>query len=91
MKSVCVKGRRHAIPAKRTREDRDKDAGELKKIMKILKTKSWMILCAVTLLLAGQAARAQQVTVPARVVEAVDDARTVQLKGKCAPDGAGGV
>ncbi|MGB8494188.1 MAG: protease pro-enzyme activation domain-containing protein [Candidatus Acidiferrum sp.] len=53
--------------------------------MKILKMKSWMILCAVTLLLAGQAARAQQVTVPARVLEAVDDTRTVQLKGNVHP------
>ncbi|MGA3176344.1 MAG: protease pro-enzyme activation domain-containing protein [Candidatus Acidiferrum sp.] len=53
--------------------------------MKILKTQSWMVLCAVTLLLAGQAARAQQVTVPARVVEAVDDTRTVQLKGNVHP------
>jgi len=53
--------------------------------MKILRTKSWMILCAVTLLLAGQAAWAQQVTVPARVVEAVDDTRTVTLPGNVHP------
>ena len=54
--------------------------------MKILKTKSWMVLCAVVVpLLAGQAAWAQQVTVPARVVEAVDDTRTVQLRGNVHP------
>jgi subtilase family serine protease len=53
--------------------------------MKNLMTKSWMILCAVVLLLAGQAAQAQQVTVSARVVEAVDDTRTVQLKGNVHP------
>jgi len=53
--------------------------------MKILKTQSWMILCAVALLLAGQAAWAQQVTVPARVVEAVDETQTVQLKGNVHP------
>src|SRR5271157_179132 len=81
----CVKGRRHAIPAKRAREDCDKDAGELKKNMKILNTKSWMILCAVAMLLAGQAAWAQTATVPARVVEAVDDARTVTLQGNVHP------
>ncbi len=81
----CVKGRRHAIPAKRAREDCDRDAGELKKIMKILKTNSWVVLCAVALLLAGQAAWAQQVAVPARVVEAVDDARTVTLQGNVHP------
>ncbi len=80
-----VKGRRHAIPAKKAREDCDKDAGELKKIMKILKTNSWVVLCAVALLLAGQAAWAQQVAVPARVVEAVDDARTVTLQGNVHP------
>jgi len=51
--------------------------------MKILKTNSWMILCAVALLLAGQAAWAQTANVPARVVEAVDDTRTVTLQGMC--------
>jgi len=53
--------------------------------MKILKTKSWMILCAVGLLLAGQAAMAQTANVPARVVAAVDDTQTVQLKGNVHP------
>jgi hypothetical protein len=54
--------------------------------MKIPKTQSWMILCAVVVpLLAGQAARAQQANVQARVVEAVDDTRTVQLKGNVHP------
>jgi hypothetical protein len=53
--------------------------------MKILKTNSWMILCAVALLLAGQAAWAQTANVPARVVEAVDDTRTVTLQGNVHP------
>jgi len=53
--------------------------------MKILNTKSWMILCAATLLLAGQAAWAQTATVPARVVEAVDDTQTVTLHGNVHP------
>ena len=53
--------------------------------MKILKTNSWVVLCAVVLLLAGQAAWAQQANVPARVVAAVDDTQTVQLKGNVHP------
>jgi subtilase family serine protease len=53
--------------------------------MKILKTNSWVVLCAVVLLLVGQAAWAQQVTVPARVVEAVDDTQTVTLQGNVHP------
>src|SRR5208283_254510 len=53
--------------------------------MKILNTKSWMILCAVALLLAGQAAWAQTATVPARVVQAVDDTRRVTLHGNVHP------
>src|SRR5208282_4018654 len=53
--------------------------------MKILKRNSWVVLCAVALLLAGQAAWAQQVTVPARVVAAVDETQTVTLKGNVHP------
>jgi len=53
--------------------------------MKILNTKSWMILCAVTLLLAGQAAWAQTAVVQARVVGTVDDTQTVTLRGNVHP------
>ena len=53
--------------------------------MKILTTKSWMVLCALALLLAGQAAWAQQANVPARIVEAVDDTQTVTLQGNVHP------
>jgi len=53
--------------------------------MKNLMTKSGMILCAVGLLMAGQAAWAQQATVAARVTEAVDETQTVQLKGNVHP------
>jgi len=53
--------------------------------MKILKTNSWVVLCAVALLLAGQAAWAQQVTVPARVIGPVDDTQTVTLRGNVHP------
>jgi subtilase family serine protease len=53
--------------------------------MKILKTNRWVVLCAVALLLVGQAAWAQQVTVPARVVAAVDDTQTVTLRGNVHP------
>ncbi len=53
--------------------------------MKIAKKSTWMILCAVVALLAGQAAWAQTTTVPARVVSAVDDTQTVTLKGNVHP------
>jgi hypothetical protein len=53
--------------------------------MKILKTNSWVVLCAVALLLVGQAAWAQTATVPARVTGPVDDTQTVTLQGNVHP------
>lgn len=85
MKSVCVRGGGTPFLPKRPGEITTKTLGELKKNMKILNTKSWMILCAATLLLAGQTAWAQTATVPARVVEAVDDTQTVTLHGNVHP------
>ncbi len=59
--------------------------GKSEETMKIAKKSTWMTLCAVATLLAGQAAWAQTTTVPARVVSAVDDTQTVTLKGNVHP------
>ena len=46
----------------------------------------WMMLCAVVLLLAGgRSARAQKTEVVSRIVDAVDDTKTVQLPGNVHP------
>ncbi len=46
---------------------------------------SWMVLCTVVMLLAGQAVRAQNASVPARIVGAVDETQMVTLKGNVHP------
>src|SRR5271157_608565 len=58
---------------------------ESEETMRIAKQNSWMMLCAVVLLLAGQAAWAQTANVPARVVDVVDETQTVTLKGNVHP------
>jgi len=46
----------------------------------------WMMLCAVVLLLAGgRSAKAQKAEVASRIVDAVDDAKTVRLEGNVHP------
>jgi hypothetical protein len=46
----------------------------------------WMMLCAVVLLLAGgRSARAQKTEVVSRIVDAVDDTKTVRLQGNVHP------
>jgi hypothetical protein len=58
---------------------------ESEETMKIVKNTTWLVLCAVVALLAGQGAWAQAGNVPARVLSAVDDTQTVALKGNVHP------
>ena len=44
----------------------------------------WMVLCAVLLAFAeGPSAKAQETEVRSRIVDAVDDTKTVRLEGMC--------